>query len=96
MQVHGVYWSSLDRLCVCAVQPEAELGDSDSEAGSDANKVSKRKKKLESRLQIAELKQVHLLLSGAVLCCAVQCCAALNQIQHTCSSIPMLCGLLLF
>ena len=40
------------------LQPEAELGDSDSDAGSDANKVSKRKKKLESRLQIAELKQV--------------------------------------
>lgn len=55
-----------DCLCVCVMQPEAELGDSDSEAGSDANKVSKRKKKLESRLQIAELKQVHLLL-----CCAV-------------------------
>ena len=55
------------------MQPEAELGDSDSEAGSDANKVSKRKKKLESRLQIAELKQVYLLLW---LCCAVLGCAA--------------------
>ncbi|KAL3134731.1 hypothetical protein ABBQ32_007731 [Trebouxia sp. C0010 RCD-2024] len=43
---------------VTSKKPEAELGDSDSEAGSDANKVSKRKKKLESRLQIADLKQV--------------------------------------
>ena len=56
------------------MQPEAELGDSDSEAGSDANKVSKRKKKLESRLQIAELKQVYLSLV-ALQCCAVPCCA---------------------
>ena len=53
------------------MQPEAELGDSDSEAGSDANKVSKRKKKLESRLQIAELKQVCL-----ILCCVLLHCAA--------------------
>ncbi len=41
------------------LQPEAELGDSDSDAGSDENKQSKRKKKLESRLKIAELKQVQ-------------------------------------
>ena len=42
------------------MQPEAELGDSDSDAGSDEAKVSKRKKKLESRLKIADLKQVGL------------------------------------
>ena len=42
----------------CPLQPEAELGDSDSDAGSDEAKVSKRKKKLESRLKIADLKQV--------------------------------------
>ena len=67
-------WHSVFLTCICLrvvenhkvsanallvpLQPEAELGDSDSDAGSDANKVSKRKKKLESRLQIAELKQV--------------------------------------
>lgn len=62
----GAMITGLDCLCTCAMQPEAELGDSDSEAGSDANKVSKRKKKLESRLQIAELKQVRYLT-----CCAV-------------------------
>lgn len=72
------------------VQPEAELGDSDSEAGSDANKVSKRKKKLESRLQIAELKQVHLLLCCAVLLlfCAVLCCFLYSMYKST----DMLCG----
>ncbi len=44
---------------LCDLQAEAELGDSDSdEDESDANKQSKRKKKLESRLKIAELKQV--------------------------------------
>ena len=49
------------------MQPEAELGDSDSDAGSDEAKVSKRKKKLESRLKIADLKQVGLTMP-AVSC----------------------------
>lgn len=43
------------------MQPEAELGDSDSDPDdTDETKTSKRKKKLESRLKIADLKQVHI------------------------------------
>lgn len=43
-----------------ATQVEAELGDSESDADeTDETKTSKRKKKLESRLKIADLKQVR-------------------------------------
>ena len=61
------------RQHMCILQPEAELGDSDSDDGSDENKLSKRKKKLESRLQIAELKQVR------EVCSFLYCSAALHN-----------------
>lgn len=73
----------LQSLCVGFLQPEAELGDSDSDAGSDANKQSKRKKKLESRLKIAELKQVwsrSLTLQCSHTCSLLSICFAPSAI----------------
>lgn len=49
----------------CCLQPEKELGDSDTDPDdTDETKTSKRKKKLESRLKIADLKQVSQSMSG--------------------------------
>lgn len=71
------------RQHMCILQPEAELGDSDSDDGSDENKLSKRKKKLESRLQIAELKQVQgILVKFAAFYIIVQHCTVACAKHH--------------